>query len=112
MSPGIITLLTSRVAALKLLGLSGTSWWSAVLEVKIWNRPGELLHHQVEQVGLVQLFQKFVEAEMLEDVPCIGAEAADVGIQVVQDLGLAEVGQIHGRGVVEGQLGSLLQEGI
>ena len=30
---------------------------------------GELLHHQVEQVALVQLFQKFVEAEMLEDLP-------------------------------------------
>jgi hypothetical protein len=73
---------------------------------------GELLHHQVEQVRLVELLQEAVEAEMLEDLPGIRAEAADVGIQVVEDLGLAQGAQVHGRGVVERQLGGLLQEGI
>ena len=75
-------------------------------------RAGKALDDLVKQVGVVELFQEVLEAEVLEDLPRRRTEVLDVVIQVVQHLVLAQAGQVHGRGVVELQSAcGLLQEG-
>lgn len=59
------------------------------------------LHHLVQQVGIIQLANKFCEVEILENLPRIAGERQQVGFQIGLDTRLTECGQIHLRGVVE-----------
>ena len=53
---------------------------------------------------------ELAELEVLEDLAGVRGEAVDVGEQVALDVGAAQLGQVHRRGVVEGLPGGLEQE--
>lgn len=61
---------------------------------------GELLHHQVEQVGIDQPVEPDGEVEVVEDLPGVFAEPGEVVLQVGAGLGLAQIGQLVAGGVV------------
>ncbi len=73
---------------------------------------GELLDHQVEAVGLVELLDLGLEAEVLDDLARARAEAGDVVLQVGRDVGgvVGELGEVEAAGVVEGLLGDVVED--
>ncbi len=71
---------------------------------------GHLLHDLEEQVGLVELADELAELEVLEDLAGVLREAVHVGEQVALDVGAAQLGQVHRRGVVEGLARGLEEE--
>ena len=73
-------------------------------------RGGHLLHDLEEQVGLVELADELAELEVLEDLAGVLREAVHVGEQVALDVGAAQLGEVHRRGVVEGLACRLEQE--
>lgn len=72
----------------------------------------ELLGHQVQQVGLVQLLQPTVEGEVLEHLAGVGGELGDVVLEVRAGAGGAEAGQGELRDVVESRAGRAGQQQV
>ncbi len=64
----------------------------------------DLLHHLVQQVGVVELTDELGEIEVLEDLPGILGEPLHIRLQVVLDARFAEGGKIHLREVVKPQV--------
>jgi len=62
---------------------------------------GKALHHLVEQVGVVQLLDKVLELEVLEDLACVLAEGLDIAHQVGGGLGIGQGFQRQPRGIEE-----------
>ena len=75
---------------------------------------GEVLGDVVEQVRAVQLLERLVELEALEDVPGVLREALDVVEDVRLDVGgvIQELGEVELGGVEEAVARGLLQEGV
>ena len=73
---------------------------------------GELLDHQVEAVGLVELLDLGLEAEVLDDLARPRAEAGDVLLQVGRDVVgvVGELGEVEAAGVVEGLAGGVVED--
>ncbi|MNR17512.1 hypothetical protein D3C85_1341770 [compost metagenome] len=73
---------------------------------------GELLRHQVQQVGSFQLGQPAVEGEVLEHLAGVGGELGDVVLEVGPGAGGADAGQGELRNVVEGGAGAGRQDQV
>ena len=73
---------------------------------------GELLAHQVQQLGLVQPLDRDREVEVLEDRTHIGCEALEVAVQIGTDVVLVahEPAHVQRRDVVEIQARLALDE--
>jgi hypothetical protein len=68
---------------------------------------GELLDDEEEQVVVVEFLDAFLELVLLEDVPHVVQETADVVQEVVADVVCVagELGEVVAGGVVEGVTG-------
>ncbi|MOA08256.1 hypothetical protein D3C78_1280080 [compost metagenome] len=73
---------------------------------------GELLGHQVQQVGLLKLLQPAIEGEVLEHLTGVGGELGNVVLQVSPGAGGAEAGQGELRDVIEGGAGRAGQQQV
>src|SRR5690606_32803464 len=73
---------------------------------------GELLRHQVQQVGLVELNQPIGEGEVLEHLAGVGGELGDVVFQVGAGAGGAHRAEGELRDVVEGGAGGGRQDQV
>lgn len=63
----------------------------------------DALDDLVEEVGVVELADELGEVEIFEDLAGVLGEGGDVGLEVGLDAGLAEGGEVHARGVEEGE---------
>ncbi|MCY1533590.1 hypothetical protein D9M68_689270 [compost metagenome] len=72
----------------------------------------ELLGDQIEQIGLLQLFQPAVKCEVLEHLTSVGGILGDVIVQVGAGAGGADAGQGKLRDVVEGSAGCCGQDQV
>lgn len=63
----------------------------------------DALDDLVEKIGVVELADELGEIEILEDLAGILGEGGEVGFEIGLDTGLAEGGEIHLRGVEEGE---------
>ena len=94
--------------------LEGQTHLHVVHRAGVQVEAGELLGHQVQQLGLVQPFDRGGKVEVLEDGPHVGREALDVAVQVGANVVLVahQLAHVERRHVVEIQAGLALDEGL